>query len=140
MPGTEQVADDGASRMNEKSEQPLNSNISKNSRNLLIVLASTAILVSILSAYSPILFNFFAGDDFVHLTWLAQAVHHPELIWRNFYSSWLDGTTTKFYRPLISIFMVVDYLFYGINGLGFHIDIHNLRKQCSFLSNVLHSR
>jgi protein O-mannosyl-transferase len=84
-------------------------------------LALILIALATVAAYSPVLFNFFAGDDFVHLTWLRQAVHQPELIWRNFHSSWLDGTTTKFYRPLISVFMVTDYLGWGINGLGFHI-------------------
>lgn len=79
------------------------------------------ILAFTTSAYASVLFNFFAGDDFVHLTWLSQAVKHPELIWRNFHSSWLDGTTTKFYRPLISVFMVSDYLVWGLNGLGFHL-------------------
>jgi len=72
-------------------------------------------------AYVPVLFNFFCGDDFVHLTWLKEAVHNAELVWRNFHSSWLDGTTTRFYRPLISVFMVTDYLGWGTNGLGFHI-------------------
>ena len=81
---------------------------------LLIVLAT-------LLAYSPVFFNFFNGDDFVHLTWLSKAIHQPELVWRNFHTSWLDGTTTKFYRPLISVFMVSDYALYGLNGLGFRI-------------------
>ncbi|MBX9877775.1 MAG: hypothetical protein K2Y22_04895 [Candidatus Obscuribacterales bacterium] len=82
---------------------------------LVLVIAATIV------AYSNVLFNFFNGDDFVHLTWLKDAVKNPELIWRNFHSSWLDGTTTRFYRPLISVFMVTDYLAWGINGLGFHI-------------------
>lgn len=72
-------------------------------------------------AYAPVLFNFFVGDDFVHLIWLKEAVKNPELIWRNFHSNWLDVSTTRFYRPLISVFMVTDYLGWGINGLGFHI-------------------
>ncbi|MGH9551603.1 MAG: hypothetical protein ACRD3W_19610, partial [Terriglobales bacterium] len=75
----------------------------------------------ILTAYLNVLFNFFSGDDFVHLVWLKQAVHQPELILRNFHSSWLDGTTTRFYRPLISVFMVTDYLTWGTNGTGFHL-------------------
>jgi hypothetical protein len=94
---------------------------------LLLIIALTVL------AYSPVLFNFFAGDDFVHLTWLRHAVNHPDMIWKNFYSSWLDGTTTKFYRPLISIFMVTDYLVWGINGLGFHLT--NLAFHCT--SSVL---
>lgn len=72
-------------------------------------------------AYSPAIQDAFLGDDFVHLTWLSEAVKHPELIWRNFYTSWLDGTTTKFYRPLISVFMVTDYLIYGPHGQGFRL-------------------
>lgn len=72
-------------------------------------------------AYQSVLFDFFAGDDFVHLIWLRDAVKNYELIWRNFHSSWLDGTTTKFYRPLISVFMVSDYVLFNRSGLGFHI-------------------
>jgi hypothetical protein len=79
------------------------------------------IIACTVAVYLPILFNFFSGDDFVHLTWLTEAVKNPELIWRNFHSSWLDGTTTRFYRPLISVFMVTDYLLWHDNGLGFHI-------------------
>jgi hypothetical protein len=80
-----------------------------------------AITLVTLVCYSPVLFNFFNGDDFVHLTWLCQAIHRPELVLRNFYTSWLDGTTTRFYRPLISVFMVSDYALWGLNGLGFRL-------------------
>ncbi len=71
--------------------------------------------------YMPILFDFFAGDDYVHLIWLKEAVQHPELVWRNFHTSWLDGTTTKFYRPLISVFMVSDYVLWNHSAIGFHL-------------------
>lgn len=80
----------------------------------------TIALITIV-AYCPVLFNFFLGDDFVHLQWLQRAVIDPTLIVRNFYSSWLDVITTKFYRPLISLFMVGDYIVWRTNGLGFHI-------------------
>src|SRR3990167_7438096 len=86
-----------------------------------VTLSLVFVLAATLVAYSPVLFNFFNGDDFVHLTWLNDAIANPELIWRNFHSSWLDGTTTRFYRPLISVFMVSDYLIWGANGLGFRI-------------------
>ena len=85
----------------------------------LLLLAAALIITAV--AYQPVIFNFFAGDDFVHLIWLQQAVKHTELIWRNFHTSWLDGTTTKFYRPLISVFMVSDYVLYNRDGIGFHI-------------------
>lgn len=94
---------------------------SSKSNTAISMLILALILIATLFAYSPVLFNFFNGDDYVHLTWLANAIHHPELIWRNFYTSWLDGTTTKFYRPLISVFMVSDYAIWGVNGLGFRL-------------------
>jgi hypothetical protein len=89
-------------------------------RAIAFALLFFALLLTFL-AYSPILFNFFAGDDFVHLIWLKEAVKHTDLIWRNFYTSWLDGTTTKFYRPLISVFMVSDYVLWRGDGTGFHL-------------------
>src|SRR5438128_1812755 len=49
------------------------------------------IVLATVAAYFQVLSNFFHGDDFVHLTWLTGAVKEPELIWRNFHSSWLDG-------------------------------------------------
>jgi hypothetical protein len=83
---------------------------------MLLAIAALTVL-----CYSSVLFDYFVGDDYVHLTWLKQAAVDPQLIWKNFYSSWLDGVTTKFYRPLISVFMVSDYLLWRTNGLGFHI-------------------
>lgn len=91
------------------------------SSNLVTFALVSLVVIATVAAYSPVLFDFFLGDDYVHLTWLKDAVKNPELIWRNFHSSWLDGTTTRFYRPLISVFMVTDYLGWGINGLGYHI-------------------
>ncbi|MBS1995181.1 MAG: hypothetical protein JSS86_02680 [Cyanobacteria bacterium SZAS LIN-2] len=85
-----------------------------------LALLAVALIITAV-AYRPVLFNFFAGDDFVHLIWLQQAVQHTDLIWRNFHTSWLDGTTTKFYRPLISVFMVSDYVLYNRDGFGFHL-------------------
>lgn len=73
------------------------------------------------ASYSPILFNFFVGDDFVHLIWLKRAMVEPELILRNFHTSWLQLTTTAFYRPLISVFLSWDYFLWQTNALGFHI-------------------
>jgi len=73
------------------------------------------------ASYSPILFNFFVGDDFVHLIWLKRAMVEPELILRNFHTSWLQLTTTAFYRPLISVFLSWDYFLWKTNALGFHI-------------------
>jgi hypothetical protein len=72
-------------------------------------------------AYVSVVADFFHGDDYIHLTWLPKAVHDPNLIARNFYSSWLDGFYAQFYRPLISVFNVFDYMVWRGNGVGFHV-------------------
>jgi hypothetical protein len=84
-------------------------------------LSLIGILIATALAYRSVLFNFFCGDDFVHLEWLNRAITQHELIWKNFYSNWLDVPTCQFYRPVISIFMVCDYAFWRNNGLGFHL-------------------
>jgi hypothetical protein len=72
-------------------------------------------------AYAPTLFNFFCGDDYIHVEWLKRAVHEPSLVWKNFYTTWLDDKCSLYYRPLISVFNYCDYLVWGENGLGFRI-------------------
>lgn len=78
-------------------------------------------LLAVILAYRSILFDFFLGDDFVHLLWLKQSATDPGLVLANFYGNWLNSASTSFYRPLISIFMLVDYELWGTNGLGFHV-------------------
>jgi len=72
-------------------------------------------------AFAPTLFNFFCGDDYIHVEWLKRAVHEPALVWKNFYTTWLDDKCSLYYRPLISVFNYGDYLIWGENGLGFRI-------------------
>ncbi len=89
--------------------------------NSLELLPLLGVLIFVILIYSPIMMNAFNGDDFVHLKWLSEAVKQPELIWRNFHSAWLDISTAKFYRPLISLFMLGDYIIWHGNGTGFHL-------------------
>ncbi len=84
-------------------------------------LSATVLLLVSLVGYHNVLFNFFCGDDFVHLSWLHRAQSQPDLLWQNFHSNWLEVPTTKFYRPLISVFMFTDYALWKTNGLGFHL-------------------
>jgi hypothetical protein len=88
-------------------------------KSQLIELAVVLIITTV--AYSPILFNFFLGDDFVHLSWLSKCIKDPSMLLFNFNHSWLDVITTKFYRPLISVFMFTDYAVWRTNGFGFHL-------------------
>jgi len=84
-------------------------------------LSAAILLLVSLVGYHNVLFNFFCGDDFVHLSWLHKASTQPDLLWQNFRSNWLEVPTTKFYRPLISVFMFTDYALWKTNGLGFHL-------------------
>jgi hypothetical protein len=85
-------------------------------------LIELAVMLTITTvAYSPVLFNFFLGDDFVHLSWLSKCINDPSMLLFNFNHSWLDVITTKFYRPLISVFMFTDYAIWRTNGFGFHL-------------------
>src|SRR5579883_2817760 len=47
--------------------------------------------------------GYFLADDFVHVAFLQQVFHgHPELLAKNFYSTWMQTEGTQFYRPFIS--------------------------------------
>jgi len=83
----------------------------------------TLALISVITflAYKSILFNFFSGDDFVHLEWLHRAFAQPEMLWRNFVTNWPNVETCKFYRPLIPLSLAFDYAIWRNNGLGFHL-------------------
>ncbi len=101
---------------------------------LLVVLVAAITFL----AYGRTLFNFFSGDDYLHVEWLKRAVHDPELIWRNFHGTWLDDRCSLYYRPLISVFMVQDYLLWGENGLGFRItNIFFLLASSAFLFLII---
>ncbi|HEY9712946.1 MAG TPA: hypothetical protein V6C72_05730, partial [Chroococcales cyanobacterium] len=73
---------------------------------------------------------YFLADDFVHVPYLYQVFHgHPNLLVENFYSNWMQAQGTQFYRPLISITLAIDYLFWGVNAVGYHIT--NFCYQCA---------
>jgi hypothetical protein len=93
----------------------------RGAKKRLAVFECWAIVLTItILVYSPVLSNFFNGDDFVHLNWLHKAVQNPDLVWRNFHSAWLDVPNARFYRPLISLFMLSDYVIWRGSGFGFH--------------------
>jgi hypothetical protein len=79
------------------------------------------LLVVTVFGYKDVLFDWFSGDDFVHLCWLARTLTEPQLVLHNFYANWLDAFGSAFYRPLVSVSLYFDYLVWHNNGLGFHI-------------------
>ncbi|HEY9772893.1 MAG TPA: hypothetical protein V6C81_03685 [Planktothrix sp.] len=86
-----------------------------------IAIAVIALAIATFIAYSPVLFNFFAGDDFAYLPWLRAAMHDPQVVWKNFYHPWMESRLTGFYRPFSTTVMAGEYMLWGANGLGFRL-------------------
>jgi hypothetical protein len=91
------------------------------SRLAVSTIAWALIICAGLAAYSAVLFNFACGDDYIHMRWNYFSLLHPEMIWQNFYTPSLGDKCSLYYRPLVSILMLGDYLVWGENGLGFRI-------------------
>ena len=80
------------------------------------------IIVLNFAAFHGSLSGYFLADDFVHVDYLRQVFSgHADLLWKNFYSNWMQTLGTSFYRPFISITLAWDYLLWGANPNGFHI-------------------
>lgn len=82
--------------------------------------AVAIVLVTVFS-FRNVLFNFFAGDDFAFLPLLKMAIQHPEMVYKQFYSPWMDGNHASFYRPLITLSMFEEFRLWGANGLYFRL-------------------
>lgn len=92
--------------------------------------AAIALLLALnLAVHWQTLNGYFLADDFVHVAWLKEVFNgHPELVVKNFYSTWLQTEGTNFYRPFISVTLVIDRLLFGGSAFGYHLT--NLLYQC----------
>jgi hypothetical protein len=102
-------------------ERPDKSSQGTNSVVIVNIVLLLLLLVVTVFGYKDVLFDWFSGDDFVHLCWLARTLTEPQLVLHNFYANWLDAFGSAFYRPLVSVSLYFDYLVWHNNGLGFHI-------------------
>ncbi|MEZ4487976.1 MAG: hypothetical protein R3F51_10340 [Cyanobacteriota/Melainabacteria group bacterium] len=72
--------------------------------------------------YSSTVDGYFLADDFSHVSYLYQVFHgHPELLLQNFWTNWMQTEGTRFYRPVISITLALDYLLWSGSAKGFHL-------------------
>lgn len=91
--------------------------------------AIALLIVINLACHWQTLGGYFLADDFVHVAWLQEVFSgHPELLLRNFYSTWLQTEGTNFYRPFISVTLAFDRALFGFSPLGYHIS--NFIYQC----------
>ncbi|MDX2107873.1 MAG: hypothetical protein SFY67_15840 [Candidatus Melainabacteria bacterium] len=79
-------------------------------------------LVMVLLCFHQSLNCYFLADDFMHLNYLKQVfAGNYGLLLQNFWSTWLQTQGTSFYRPLISLTLAVDFLFWQYSAWGFHL-------------------
>lgn len=72
--------------------------------------------------YSSTVDGYFLADDFSHVSYLYQVFHgHPELLLQNFWTNWMQTEGTRFYRPVISLTLALDYLLWSGSAKGFHL-------------------
>lgn len=91
--------------------------------------AIVALTVVNLIVHWQTLGGYFLADDFVHVAWLKEVFNgHFGLVTKNFYSTWLQTEGTNFYRPFISVTLVIDRLLFGGSAFGYHLS--NLFYQC----------
>lgn len=84
---------------------------------VLIILLIIICFFSYLSALN----GDFLSDDLVHVYFMQKMDNNIEILLKNFYSNWLDVSTTSFYRPLISITLYIDHLLWNWNPFGYHL-------------------
>lgn len=92
-------------------------------RSRLIDCLLVAFLIALnFSVYWRSLGGYFLADDFVHVAYLQRVfAGHPDLLLQNFWTNWMQTEGTQFYRPLISLTLAFDWLFWKANALGFHL-------------------
>lgn len=102
-------------------------NAATQNKKTLLLLSAVIVLTSLL-VYSPTFSNEFVWDD-LHFT------TNPALIGNNPYSFIFDGGI--YYRPLLHLSVVLDYSFWHLNPLGFHLTNTLLHTLCSLLVFVV---
>lgn len=77
---------------------------------------------------------FFFAEDANHVTHAYQVVTGAyHCLWSNFYSSWMNGSETAFYRPLPELSFVSDFLIFGTNSYGYHLTNFIWHQLATFL-------
>src|SRR3990172_9279629 len=83
---------------------------------------SIIILLISLSVYCNTLFNGFVMDDYPNVLrnkWIKDIKYIPEIFSSNFWE--LSGEKTSFYRPLVHIIYMINYIFFGLKPWSFHL-------------------
>jgi len=88
----------------------------------MLVAAFAILLVTFVTA-APALNVGFLLDDYLHLDYIYRAatLHDWHDFLHNFVGNWANSPLMQSYRPLVSVSLFLDYLFWGANAWGFHL-------------------
>ena len=103
-----------------------------------VVFTGAIALFVVLIAWAPSLQCGFLLDDFLHLNYISRAFHGD---WNdflgNFYSNWAGSDIMRSYRPLVSLSIFTDFLFWKANPWGYHLTNLLLLFGCSFFTGLI---
>ncbi len=103
-----------------------------------MVFAGFLSLFVVLIAWAPSLQCGFLLDDFLHLDYISRAFHGD---WSdflgNFYSNWAGSDIMKSYRPLVSLSIFTDFIFWKANPWGYHLTNLLLLVGCSAFTGLI---
>lgn len=103
-----------------------------------MVFAGIIAFFVVFSAWAPSLQCGFLLDDFLHLNYVSRAFHGD---WSdflgNFYSNWAGSDIMKSYRPLVSLSIFIDFIFWQGNPWGYHFTNLLLLTGCSIFVGLV---
>jgi len=81
------------------------------------------VLVAIVwGCFAVSLQGFFLADDLSQVEYVYKATRgQPAMIWSMFTRNYIWGASIKFYRPLVMVSFLADFLMWGINPFGYHL-------------------
>lgn len=81
------------------------------------------ILAAIISyCFGRTLGSYFLADDFGELCYVHRIFHgEPALFWSNFTGNYMQIPSMSVYRPWLLMALVIDYLIWGANAVGFYL-------------------
>src|ERR1700679_554498 len=89
----------------------------------LLPLSILLVVLAVGSTLSPCLGCFYYSEDLVQV-WLAwlELTAHPELVTQHFTMPWFQCSNMGlFYRPVVQMSYITDFLLYGRHVAGFHL-------------------
>jgi hypothetical protein len=103
-----------------------------------VLIGSTLILLCVLAIFAQTMNIGFLLDDFLHIDYLSKASQgNFQLFLNSLTGNWAQSDIMKSYRPIISISLFIDYLFFHTNPFGYHLVNVLLFFICALLVSLI---